>query len=250
MAVWIYAYGKNGIATERHAQTNQYLDVLNNIPVDEVKILDSILELKHLNTSVRKYYTDNRRSLEDYFKSMAKDEYSAYLQSIKLPFIEIDNIIDHFIVDGEKHEYEKEANFKFAYDQFKSRQAESKWELSDNGLFINKLVYFDAYDGLRLRIMNDLVWISGPSPVFSVYDRFLTTISTASRDYYHTYFKSILSAFRSDFILYTHEWSGLKDEEDEEFNLAKLKEQSNWEVTSSNSIHTMDNFYYEHILPV
>lgn len=244
MAVWIYAYGKNGLITDGNVHTKNYLDTLNSIPLDEVKILDSIVESKHPTNSIRQHYTDNRANIENHFKSMTADEYKAYLDSIKLPYIEIDKIIDHFIADGEKREQEKESHFNFAYGQLKNGKGKSKWELTDNGSFVNKLSYFDTYDGVRVNLLNDLVRITGPFSVFSVYSCFQKTISKTSREYYHSYFKKIFQAFKSDFILYAHEWSGL-DDEDKEFNLAKLKEQANWGITSSDSIHTMDGFYYE-----
>lgn len=247
MAVWVYAYGKNGLVAEMGTQSIQYLDILNNIPLDEVKILDSISEIKNPDFSIRQYYTDNRKPIEASYKSMTADEYKAYLDLLKLPFIEIDRIVDHFISVGEKTAHEKELHFQFVYDQFKNRHVKSKWELADGGSFVNKLLYFDAYDGLRLRILNDLIWISGPFPIFSLYSRFLEAISHTSRDYYHSYFKNIFRAFKSDFILYAHEWSGLDDEEDKEFNITKLQAQSNWRITSSDSIHTMKSFYYEQL---
>ena len=205
MAVWIYAYGKNGLLTDNNVDTKHYLNVLNSVPLDEVKILDSIMESKDPSLSSRQHYTDNRENIENYFKSMTDDEYKAYLDSIKLPHIEIDKIIDHFIADGEKNELEKESHFDFAFEQFLNGRTKSKWELSESGLFINKLSYFDNYDGLRINLLNDLVWISGPFSVFSVYSCFQKTISIGSREYYHSYFKKILQAFKSDFILYAHE---------------------------------------------
>ena len=247
MAVWIFAYGKNGLLNDKNIDTKYYLDVLNSIPLDEIKILDSIVESRHPVLSIRKHYTDNRENIENYFKSMTLDKYKAYLDSINFPHIEIDKIIDHFIADEEKRKQEEESHFNFAYEQLKNGRSKSKWELSENSSFINKLCYFNSYDGLRLNLLNDLVWMSGPFSVFSVYSRFQETISITSREYYHSYFKKIFQAFKSDFILYAHEWAGLDDEGDEEFNLAKLKEQSDWEITSSDSIHTMDRFYYEQL---
>jgi hypothetical protein len=240
-------YGKNGLLADKNIDTKYYLDVLNSVSLDEIKILDSILESRHPALSIRQYYTDNRQNIENHFKSMSIDEYKTYLDSINLPHIEIDKIIDHFIIDGEKREQEKELHFNFAYEQFKNGRAKSKWELSENGSFINKLCYFDNFDGLRINLLNDLIWVSGPFSVFSVFSCFQKTISITSREYYHSYFKKLFQTFKSDFILYAHEWAGLDDEEDKDFNLAKLKEQSNWEITSSDSINTMDRFYCEQL---
>lgn len=191
MAVWLYVYGKNGLLTDINSPTN-YLDILNKIHTEEIKILDSVIESKRLIPST-------------------------------------------------------EEHFNFAYQQFKNGQVKSRWELEDDGCLVNKLLFFDIYDGLRLNIVNDLIRITGPFSVFSVYGFFQNTISDASREYYHSYFKKILKAFQSDFILYAHEWSGLADEEDSEFNFTKLKQQANWELTGSSSIHNMDRFYYEQL---
>lgn len=246
MAVWIYAYGKNGLITKGDTHTD-YLNILNGIRLDEVEILDSITEARHPAYPISEYYNNNRSMIESRFKSMATEEYKAYLDSIKLPYTSIDKIVDHFISDEEKREQEKQQLFNFAYKQFNHAEAHSQWESTDRVSFINKLNYFDTYGGLRIVLSNDLVWITGPSSVFSIYSTFQKKISSKSRDYYHHYFKKILSAFKSDFILYAHEWSGLDDEEDKEFNFLKLKEQANWDMTSSNSIHTMDRFYYERL---
>ena len=63
----------------------------------------------------------------------------------------------------------------------------------------------------------------------------------------HKTFKKILRAFKSDFILYAHEWSGIEDEGDSGFNLQKLKDQMNWKTYGSDSIWTFDKCYFEKI---
>jgi hypothetical protein len=152
-------------------------------------------------------------------------------------------IANHFIAEGERIQREKSLRFKNAVTCFAKGSAKAIWLYEGNGLFINKLCFFEPYDGLRLRFTNDLVWISGPFAVFSVYSTFLNTISTASRNYYHRYFCQLFKALGSNFILYAHEWSGLDNEEDKEYNLAKLNEQSHWKDCTSESIHTMDTIY-------
>lgn len=247
MAVWIYAYGKNGLVAENTAGIVNYLDILNNILLDELKVLDSIAEARHPAYSIREHYNHNRKGIESRFRSMSTEEYKAHLDSIKLPYTDIDNIVDRFISDEEKREEEKKQGFTFAYEQFKHAKEKSQWKSTDQISFTNNLNYFAPHDGLRIVLLNDLVWITGPFSVFSIYSSFQKKLSAESRDYYHDYFKKILTAFKSDFVLYAHEWSGLDDEEDPGFNFVKLKEQANWNETSSNSIHTMDRFYYERL---
>ncbi len=244
MAVWIYAYGKNGRLNNSSVQ--QDLEILNSIPLNEIKILDSIKEIEDSYRSIREHYETNRRNIEKFYKSMPEKEYKEYLESVNLPFIPINKIIDRLIEDGEKRKAEQELQFNLVYEQFKQGKAKSNWKKGENGSYINSLNFPDVYEGLRVSFLNDLIQIDGPRSVFSVYSRFLE-ISTESREYYHSYFKKVFQAFNSDFILYAHEWSGLDDEEDEEFNLEKLKEQSDWKNTSSDSIHTMDAFYYEQL---
>jgi hypothetical protein len=247
MAVWIYVYGKNGLLTEDGIRAKDYLDILNSIPLDEIKILNSISESKNPNFSIRQVYNDNRRPFESYLKSMTAKQYKAYLDSINLPYIEIKNIVDHFITDGEQREKEMEMHFNSTYDKIKNSQTKSKWKLIENGYFVNNLTYLDKHDGLRMSLVNDLIRISGPFSVFSSYSCFQKGITTDSRDYYHSYFKSVLKAFKSDFIQYCHEWSGLDDDDNNEFDLSDLIEQSNCDITSSDSIHTMDKFYFEQL---
>ncbi|WP_165570697.1 hypothetical protein [Chryseobacterium luteum] len=40
MAVWIFAYGENGLLSDKNVDTKYYLDVLNSLPLDEIKIME------------------------------------------------------------------------------------------------------------------------------------------------------------------------------------------------------------------
>jgi hypothetical protein len=246
MAVWIYAYGKNGLSEGKNIPIERCLDILNSILLDEVKVFTSIIEANAPKGSIRQHYNESRKDLETKFKSMSPDDYKLYLQSIRLPFIEIDRIVDYFIAEGEKIEHEREIRFSAACERAQNGEANSRWEYID-GAFFNRLGYFDTYDGLRVKFLNDLIWVSGPFAVFSVYSCFLNTISDSSRNYYHTYFKSILKSFNSDFILYAHEWAGLDDDNNSEFDLAKLREDDHWKSECSDSLHSMVDYYYEQL---
>lgn len=250
MAVWLFIYGKNGI---RNSSINveSYTRLLNSIEIDGIKILDSIVESTANHTSIRKYYTDNKKSIEADFALKSEEEYRAYLHSIKMPYIEKNKLVDQFIIDGEKREKENIDRFNNVYEQFKTGKITSKWKIDEviNGTisFSNKLNYFNGFDGLRMSIFKDLIWLTGPFSVFSVYTTFQLGISAASREYYHDYFKRILHAFESDFILYVHEWTEIDEEKETGLDLQKLKAQTFWKQKNSSSIHDIDSYYYEEI---
>lgn len=168
------------------------------------------------------------------------------MDSIKCPHIEKEALTDFFIADAERLDREEDERFNAAYSTIKSGSVESKWELSGENSFVNRLHYFrDIYDGLSVSLINDLVRITGPFDIFSKYFVFLQYIPIEIREYYHNYFKKVLAAFKSEFILYAHEWSGMDDEDNKAFDFAELKESSSWEINSSDSLDTMDKFYYE-----
>jgi hypothetical protein len=246
MAVWLYAYGKNGLLTDE-VQYVSYLEILNNIALDELKILDSIKEAQSVTPSIKQHYIEERSRIESYFKSMSPNDYRAYLDSMNFPSIEINEIVDHFILGGEKRENEKRLRFSQTYEQLQKGQIKTNWEIISENSFVNKLCEVDNGEVLRLNLINDLVRVSGPFSVFSSFGVFQSTISIESREYYHSYFKRILKAINSDFILYAHEWSGLDDVENDSFDCAQLIKQAEWELTSSKSIHTMDAIYFEQL---
>jgi len=243
MAVWLYAYGTNGLQVD-HPRPEEYVDNLNRVELDEVRILDSLIEIKRFNTS-RDHYEKHRIHVEKYMRSLTADEYAKYLESIRLPYIEPDKIVEAFIEQGETREANEKENFEMAYAAFKQRKVKSQWKIIDDSTFVNDLIYFGEYGGFKMKLLNDLIWISGPATIFDYYGRFLSDISVEAREYYLKYFKHILSALKSKYILFTHEWAGLDDEEDEEYTSEKLEQQANWKITSSQTIHSMEGFYFE-----
>jgi len=246
MAVWLYAYGKNGLVRDG-IHTEDYPEILKPIRFDELKILDGIGTARASVLSMRQMYEDNRAYIENFLHSKTPDEYRAHLETMGIPYVDVNDIVDYFIEDGEKHRREQKEHFDSAYAQFKNKTAQARWERLDETSFAYTPDHFNPYQGIRVKLLNDLVWVTGPSEVFSVYTCFLQTVSAESREFYHHCFKQILRAFNSDFILYAHEYSGLEDEEDKTFNLQKLEEQSQWQTTGSDSLHTMDRFYRERI---
>lgn len=243
MAVWLYAYGKNGLLN----QQNDILHILNQIELDEVKILDSIKEITKDRKSIETNYTQNRTKLEESFNAQTDEEYEEYLSSVNFPDIERKNLVDYLISVGVERERKEKLHFQSTYEQFSKGVIKSKWEKAENKGYFNKLCDFSKHGALRILLLNDLIRISGPFEVFSYYGTFQSSLSNHSREYYHSLFKRICKAFKSDFILYTHEWAGLDDEEDKQFDFKKLKEQSEWAKTSSSTIHNMESFYYEEI---
>ncbi len=243
MAVWLYAYGKNEL--ENYTNKN-ILDNLNKVEINEIKILDSIKEITEHNEPIEKYYIRNRKKIERNFFAKTDKEYNEYLNSISLPYIERSKIVDHFITEGLERERKEKELFQTLYNQIKNENLKSEWEKGNNNYF-NRLCNLGEYDGIRVWFVNDLVCVSGPFEIFSVYERFQKSISVKSREYYHSLFIEIFKIFKSEFILYTHEWAGLDDEEDIDFDFKKLKEQSDWINSTSSSIHSMTNFYFEKI---
>lgn len=243
MAVWLYAYGKNNILG---ADIHSTLEWLNKVDIDEVKILDSVFQVKSLDESIELYYTQNRKKLEEYYFSLTDEAFIDYLKTIKAPALEKNEIVDYFIREGLEKERRESEHFYDVYNQLKNNHIQSKWEIGKGGSFYNNLCYYSENNGLRIFCKNDLVEITGPSEVFSVYRAFQKTLSPNFRKYYHQLFMDIMAVFKSPFILYAHEWSGL-DDEDESFNYEKLQLQADWGNTSSKSIHSMERFYYEEI---
>ncbi|MCT4622176.1 MAG: hypothetical protein N4A46_01040, partial [Schleiferiaceae bacterium] len=225
MAVWLYAYGRNGCLDQT---PTEILKTLNNIEVDAVQILECVSELRKNKPSIQKHYTENRKQIEKGFYAKTDEEYSAYLKSVKFPAVSRDSIVDYLIEDGLKREAKEEEHFQRTYKQFKEGVIQAVWKKGDSNTYFNRLHAFRSHDGLRVWFLNDLIGVSGPFQIFSYYGTFIKGIQTERRAYFHSLFKRIMSAFKSEFILYTHEWAGLEDEVDQEFNLKKLKSQSNW----------------------
>jgi hypothetical protein len=244
MAVWLYAYGKNGC---KDLTAEKITGLLNTVQIDEVKILDCIVEMTKDNESIEQYYQEHRQQLEKRFSSMNDADYKKYLDSLNLQDIRRDKIVDTLIAESSEQEKKEQQRFQNTSEQFKKGVIKSKWEPGDNNSYFNKLCHFDAWNGLRIWFVNDLIGITGPFAIFSVYTTFQQSLNTNCRNYFHGLFKEIFRMFRSDFILYTHEWAGLDDEEDPGFNLQKLEKQSDWTNTTSSSIHNMSGFYFEKI---
>lgn len=248
MAVWIYAYGKNGLGD---CDDETVLSALNQIEIDEVRILGCIAEITNYTNNkefIENHYAKHRQLIENSFYSKSDVEYKEYLDSVNFPEIARDKIVDYLIANGlEKVKKEKEL-FETTFENFRKGLIKSEWEKGENLIYFNRLVSFHEYSGLRVWFLNDLIGVCGPFEIFSYYKTFQNSISRTDLEYFHYIIKQILKAFKSDFILYTHEWAGLDDEEDKSFNLKKLKEQSDWNNNSSSSIHTMAEFYFEKII--
>ncbi len=247
MAVWIYAYGKNGLGD---CDDEMVLTILNQIEIDEVRILGCIAQIANYRNNkefIENHYAKNRQLIENSFYSKSDVKYQEYLDSVKFPEIAREKIVDYMITDQVERLKKKEALFQTTFENFRKGSIKSVWEKGKNRSYFNRLVNFCEYSGLRIWFLNDLIGVSGPSAIFSHYGTFQNSINRSDREYFHYIFKQLLKAFKSDFILYTHEWAGLDDEEDHSFNLKKLKEQSDWNNSSSSSIHNMTEFYFEKI---
>lgn len=138
-----------------------------------------------------------------------------------------------------------------AYSDFQQSKTPPEWKITANkneyanftyDLQINK---FQPQD-LCVSIHNDLIFIRGLFDVFSRYFIFQREISNKSREFYHQYFKDILKAFKSDFILYTHEWAGIVYD-DEEINSKILLNNAAPQMPGAIDIHEMQNLYFERL---
>lgn len=118
----------------------------------------------------------------------------------------------------------------------------NRWIQIEAGFFGNKVGCQDVYDGLRIHLVNDLIFLSGPRRVFSYPTYFTTLISSVSRTYYHMYFKSVLRVFKSDTIFY-----GCLDFDPGEATMEKVMSLYDWESSSSKSINDISLRYYEQL---
>jgi hypothetical protein len=248
MAVWFLTYGANGLLNESKDNPLFCLNILNEIKLDEIKILNSEIEAKNSKPySLEEHYNKYRTRIEDYHKSMGEEKYKEYLASIHFEYIKIEDIVDKFIFDDKNRIESNMKKFNSIYQEFSSKKIKSKWIQKGRNHFCNNLNYFEENDGIRIFLSNDLISISGPFSIFSNYGTFQDSLSKISKEYYHDYFKRLLKAFKSDFILHTHEWAGINHEEDD-FCLKDLSEFIERKMDdNSRSIQLMDSIYFERI---
>jgi hypothetical protein len=183
---------------------------------------------------------------------MTTKEYEDYLQSIGMPNLTIDELIASFIDEAEERQTDNNKRFNKAYDEFNCKGTKSEWKIDRQTnqavTFINNLNYFET-SGISISLYNDVLSLVGPFDIFSNYYTFQNEISSQSREYYHNYFKSVLAAFKSDFILYAHEWSGMIDEEDDNLSGSKILEAVSSRISENSSLHDMNSFYFEKLKP-
>lgn len=161
-------------------------------------------------------------------------------------------MITSFVDDAEARQKDNIERFNKAYDEFNRKVTKSEWKIarqnSQGVTFINNLNYFET-SGLSVNLYNDVLSFLGPFEIFSKYFTFQKEISHQSREYYHRYFTNVLAAFKSDFILYVHEWSGMIDLEDNNLSSSKILESVNSHISDNTSLHDMNSFYFEVLEP-
>jgi hypothetical protein len=200
MAIWTNIYGSNGLLNSQQLLDTDYLDILNKIPLDGVKILESIIEFKR-----------DRQDLPDH----QLKEHDEYINKLKSAHENLQS--------GAKHE----------------------WKKRGENYFVNNLLYFHESDGLTFAAENGIIYLGGPMFIFGSPGCFPKSLTATSRDYYHNYFKTVLKAFKSDFILYAPEWYGINDGDTETKNLADLLALEDWRKVSSKTIESMEYTYFE-----
>lgn len=211
MAVWMQVFGKNGLGNYDLAKSQFYLDTLNCLTFDVSKILVSIQESGYGQSAAREYYEGNRESILKWYKDMSLEDYEKHLQSLGKPFMTPEVLIDFWIKFGEQREADLKNQFEVAYEKaiqgVKSLWVQKKID-SSSVLFVNSVHLSSDYYGLTISLFNDLVCMSGPMELFSKMSHF-DQMSRESSSYYHSFFKTVLFAFKSNYLLYAHEWSGL-----------------------------------------
>ena len=244
MAVWLSVHGKNGIGEFSPERVPQYQEILNGIEMNEIKILESLVEVPQYTFL---YLPD---LIEEQLRKMTEQRYRNYLESIGKPFMEIDALIASMILDLEVYQKEKTVRFNKVYKEFKNGLAKSSWiiekQTTNYVTFLNSLNY-SGTTGIRLRIDRDVLYINGPDAVFSKYHTFQKEISNESREFYHQLFKNILIAFKSDFILYAHEWSGIVDDSVDDLSTTEILNEVNSRISEKSSLHNMSRFYFEQL---
>lgn len=188
MAIWTSIHGRNGLLGARELQDRDYLQILNTIALDEIKILREKIE------TVRD---------EHPMPNFRLDDYNTYTEQL----------FDSYerLIAGQKSTWRKQANNRFR----------------------NDVCYFGDWDGLGFSIDQDMITLSGPMYIFGSSPQIQQFLTGGSLHYYHIYFKSILTAFKSDFILYAPEWYGICDGDTETKNVSDLLALEDWRKKSS-----------------
>lgn len=203
MAIWTCIHGRNGLLNTHALHDEDYLQILNRIPLDELQILKEKIE------SIRDEHPVPNFRLEDY------------------------NLYTEKLID--------------AYERIIAGQ-KSTWKKQAENQYRNDVCYFGDWDGITLSIDQDIITLSGPMYIFSSYPPVQQFMAGGTRQYYHIFFKSILQAFKSDFILYAPEWYGICDADTETKNVSDLLALEDWKKKSIEDSTTGGCVYFEELV--
>lgn len=246
MAVWLHVFAHNRLSDEE----DDILAKLQEIEIDPIKILDSVRGITRNYASIKEIYEENRNTIESVILEQSEDEYKEYLAMLNHPYVEKDQLVNQWIADGVEREKKEREKFDDIYKAHCLGKGPITWQKTEN-----KTYYLDlqnrnvGWGDIHITCVNNLIRMVGPGALFGHYGTFQNNLPRPFKEYYHRIFKEIACMFKSDFLLYTHEWAGLEDEEDPDFNLEKLKTQSGWEKNSSDTLQNMESFYLEKIAP-
>ncbi|MBS1593302.1 MAG: hypothetical protein JST90_03200 [Bacteroidetes bacterium] len=178
------------------------------------------------------------------YDEIGEDE-TKYLDTLKNVEIDARKILKSL---DETHSYLRGSGQYVPKSNCATDSSHTGWEKHGSYGFRYSLPNVGLYDTIRCARINDLIWVTGPWDIFSVYGSPQSVISPESLDFYHDSFKRIMLAFDSDFIVYGHEWSSVYGSDDNnDFNSNDLMHQIRSAGKSSDSIHTMQDFYFEQL---
>ncbi len=249
MAVWMNVFGKNGLGRYDQEKVADYLAILNGVDLDAVKILTSLEEAGITRSEARSRPVPDREEMLAYFTNMPAEEYSNYLASVGKQGMSPEAIADWLVESMKRIRADWLTGLNNSWDAA-LKGVKPSWQLSScdqvSASFFNCLQLTDKWEGLRVSLSTDLVCMSGPWAMFSKMSHF-PSMSRESGAYYHSLFKNILQAFKSNFLLYAHEWSGLYL--DDEINILTsdelLADVSKSKHVPPESMYDLDSWFIE-----
>lgn len=225
----------------------EFLSILNGIPLDEIKILDSIIESK-VEFDIEGHYRTHQTQIEESFRAMEDWDYRKYLDEMKLPYMEIDQVVSALITWSNEQKNTSDKKFNDVYRQFKSGELKSEWKFNaELKCYCNNLYLERNSSGFIITRRQDLLEMRGPFSIFSDPSDFYKGISVQSQSYYIEYFRDILKAFHSPYMLFADELCGI-DLEDKTLDSKRLlQEYHSFKQEDYDQHSAMQYLYFENL---